>query len=95
MEKELVSELAAQPKEGKKKKPTIKEKKRHKQQKEKKPNNQKQKKQTNNNNNNNKRSKVWKTTKNNPSFSPQSQARENKQQNLHKILHKTNNFIIM
>jgi hypothetical protein len=38
---------------------------------------------------------VWKTTKNNPSFSPQSQARENKQQNLHKILHKTNNFIIM
>jgi hypothetical protein len=36
MEKELVSELAAQPEEGKKKTPLSKEKKRHKQQKEKK-----------------------------------------------------------
>jgi hypothetical protein len=41
MEKELVSELAAQPEEGKKKTPLSKEKKRHKQQKEKKKPNKK------------------------------------------------------
>jgi len=93
MEKELVSELADQPKEEKKNPPLSKKKKDISNRKKKKTpitKNKKNKQTTTTT----RETKCERQTKNNTSFSPQSQALENKQQNLHKILHKTMSIIL-